>query len=84
MVAAGRMIDVDKDLVKFYGTKKVPSRLTYPKNKRMIVEIFTERITETLHPSGTKIVGIREDKKIADKMKDIKDLRAFFLNISEE
>jgi len=84
LVAAGRMVDVDKDLVKFYDVKKVPTRLTYPKNKRMIVEIFTERITETLHPSGTKIVGIREDKKVADKMKDIKELRRFFLAIKEE
>ena len=84
LVAAGRMIDVDKDLVKFYDVKRVPSRLTYPKNKRMIVEIFTERITETLHPSGTKIVGIREDKKIADEMKDIEELRRFFLVIKEE
>lgn len=79
-----KMINVDKELVDFYGVKQVPEKLIYPTKKRMIVEIFTEKITKGLQPSGQKIVGIREDKLIGDKKKDIEKLRKFLLAIKEE
>jgi ATP-dependent DNA ligase len=79
-----KMIKVDKELVDFYGVKQVPEKLIYPTKKRMIVEIFTEKITKNLQPSGQKIVGIREDKLIGDKKRDIEKLRKFLLAIKEE
>jgi len=75
----GGMVKVKKELIPYYGVEEVPKRLVYLKNKRMIVEIFTEKITENLHPSGTKVVAIRFDKDKADSKKDINDLRKFFL-----
>ena len=79
-----KMINVDKELVDFYGVKQVPEKLIYPTKKRMIVEIFTEKITRNLQPSGTKIVGVREDKLVGDKKRDIEKLRKFLLAIKEE
>lgn len=79
----GKMISVDEKLVDFYGVRKVPERLVYQKGKRMIVEIFTEKITERLQPSGTKIVGVREDKRVGDKKKSIEKLRRFLLAVKE-
>lgn len=83
LVPQGKMLKVRKDLVPYYGATEVPEKLFYPKDKRMIVEIFAEKITENLQPTGTKIVGIRFDKDEADKIGDIDELRKFFLGVAK-
>lgn len=75
--AEGKMLPVAAKLKKFYGVDKVPEILVFTPKKRMIVELFIEKMSERLQPSGTKIVGIREDKRVADSMRDIKELKMF-------
>jgi ATP-dependent DNA ligase len=79
-----KMVPVRTDLVDFYGVERVPDRLIFPKTNRMIVQIFLEKISGNLYPSGTKAVGIREDKVIGDEMKDLRKMRDFFLAIKEK
>ena len=71
-------VDVDADLVKFYGRKRVPKELIFPQAKRSIVEIVTEDMTDKLSPAGQKIVGFRDDKERADTMKDLSDAKKLF------
>lgn len=81
LIASGPMIKVDAELKKEYGISKIPSRLDIPENKRQIVEIFVEQMTDSLQVSGTKIVGIREDKKIADSIEDMVKLRDYLRGV---
>jgi len=67
-------VKVHPDYVSIYRKNYIPEKIIIPKGKRIIVEIFSEDWTNTLKPSGPKIIGIREDKKEADTMKDIGDV----------
>jgi len=77
----GPMVDVDPKLVKFYGVRKVPERLMVPISRRAVVELFVEKMSKNGQPSGTKIVGIREDKKKGDTMQDVIDLGNFLSGV---
>ena len=84
LVGTRKLVPVRKDLVDFYGVDKVPERLHYPKKNRIIVQLFLEKISGNLYPSGTKVVGIRDDKRFGDTMGDLKKLKDFFLAIKEK
>lgn len=84
LVGTRKLVPVRKDLIDFYGVDRVPERLHYPKKNRIIVQLFLEKISGNLYPSGTKVVGIRDDKRFGDTMGDLKKLKDFFLAIKEK
>lgn len=84
LVGSNEMISVKPELREYYGVDKVPARLEVPRVRRSIVEIFVEKMSKNYQPSGTKIVGIRDDKKTADTMSDVKRLGDFLLAVEEK
>jgi len=84
LIGSDDLIPVRKDLIEYYGVDAVPNRLTFPPDRRYITEIFVEKISKNLYPSGTKVVGIRDDKDIGDTMDDLKNLSDFFLFVKEK
>jgi ATP-dependent DNA ligase len=78
--ADGPMVQVASDLIDVYGVKEVPKRIKMKKGP--IIELFVEKMSDNLQPSGTKIVRIRDDKKEADKVEDMVRLRDYLLGVN--
>jgi len=72
------MVKVDKKFRDIYGVPEVPRKLILG-DKGPIVELFVEKMSETLQPSGTKIVRIRDDKEVADTLADMLQLKNLLL-----
>lgn len=72
------MVKVDERFRDIYGVSEVPRKLILG-DKGPIVELFVEKMSETLQPSGTKIVRIRDDKEVADTLEDMLQLKNLLL-----
>ena len=75
----GGMVSISAKYSEIYGIKKVPKRLTLKKGP--IIEIFVEKMSNDLKPSGQKIVRIRDDKIKADVVEDLVKLRDYLLGV---
>ena len=73
------MVHVSAKYKDLYGVNQVPKRLKIKDGD--IVEIFVERIGDSLLPSGTKIVRFREGKTVADTVEDMVKLRDYLLGV---
>lgn len=76
----GGMVRVAATLVKEYGVEEVPKRIKIKNGP--IIELFVEKISDNLLPSGTKIVRIRDDKREADKVEDMVKLRDYLMGVN--
>jgi ATP-dependent DNA ligase len=75
----GGMVPISAKYKKIYGIAKIPKRLILKKGP--IIEIFVEKMSNDLQPSGQKIVRIRDDKTEADVVEDLVRLRDYLLGV---
>lgn len=75
----GGMVHVSAKYKKIYGIAKIPKRLILKKGS--IIEIFVEKMSNDLKPSGQKIVRVRDDKDTADRVEDLVKLRDYLLGV---
>jgi ATP-dependent DNA ligase len=76
-----KMVVVSPKYAKIYKTSRVPYELNIPKQYSQIYEIHTEEISKDLTPAGQKLVAVRDDKKKADTLSDIRNVRNNFYGV---